>query len=321
MPVCVRCGKEVGLLGSVTFNKRTGRCSSCEKLTKQALDRFRQAFLSFSQDGVISPDEWARLGLGASREFLDINEALSYIRGDALNLLERTLAFASADGYITDEEEQNIHHLRVALAIPDSVAKPVLDRLAYLKALTNIRRGILPTVHPSVRLESDEICHLEIEATYHKVNAKSISFVPGRLIATNKKLHFLSAYGGAQIGWKTVMRVETQPGGVYLELSKKSANGHYAVADPVWVEAVLDTLVRIAKRELLMPIEGVNSRRIPQEVKMAVWQRDQGKCVQCGATDYLEFDHIIPFSKGGASTVNNVQILCRRCNLTKGDRI
>lgn len=321
MPTCLRCGKEVGLLGSMSFNKQTGRCGSCEKLNKQALDRFRQAFLSFSQDGVISPDEWARLSSGASKENIDINEALAYVRGDALNLLERTLAFASADGYITDEEEKAIQHLRIALAIPDAVAKPVLDRLAYLKNLTNIRRGVLPTVSSSVRLESDEICHLETDATYHKVNAKSISLVPGRLVATNKKLHFLSPSGGSEIAWKSIMRTEIQHGGIYLELSKKSGNGRYTVADPIWTEAILDTLVRITKRELMMPSEGGNTRHIPQDVKLAVWQRDQGKCTQCGATDYLEFDHIIPHSKGGANTVNNIQILCRRCNLAKADRI
>ncbi|MBV8232504.1 MAG: HNH endonuclease, partial [Planctomycetaceae bacterium] len=63
------------------------------------------------------------------------------------------------------------------------------------------------------------------------------------------------------------------------------------------------------------------SRHIPHEVKIEVWTRDGGRCVGCGASDYLEFDHIIPHSHGGASTVNNVQLLCRRCNLEKSDRI
>jgi len=35
----------------------------------------------------------------------------------------------------------------------------------------------------------------------------------------------------------------------------------------------------------------------------------------------LEFDHIIPVAKGGANTIDNVQILCRRCNGQKSDRI
>lgn len=64
-----------------------------------------------------------------------------------------------------------------------------------------------------------------------------------------------------------------------------------------------------------------NTRNISQAVKNMVWTRDGGQCVECGATDYLEYDHIIPFSKGGSSSEKNVQLLCRRCNLKKHDRI
>ena len=60
------------------------------------------------------------------------------------------------------------------------------------------------------------------------------------------------------------------------------------------------------------------SRAIPQEVKIAVSVRDQGKCVQCGSTDDLHFDHKIPWSRGGTNTVNNIQLLCGTCNRRKG---
>jgi HNH endonuclease len=63
-------------------------------------------------------------------------------------------------------------------------------------------------------------------------------------------------------------------------------------------------------------------RIIPTAVKLAVWQRDSGKCTICGATDELLFDHIIPFSRGGTSVApENVQLLCARHNLEKRDRI
>ena len=63
------------------------------------------------------------------------------------------------------------------------------------------------------------------------------------------------------------------------------------------------------------------SRRISQEVKDKVWNRDDGKCVQCGSNKDLEFDHIIPFSKGGANTYRNLQLLCEYCNRSKSDKI
>jgi len=64
------------------------------------------------------------------------------------------------------------------------------------------------------------------------------------------------------------------------------------------------------------------SRQIPTAVKIAVWKRDQGRCVTCGATDNLHFDHDVPFSKGGSSIIaDNIKLLCARHNLQKSDKI
>ena len=64
------------------------------------------------------------------------------------------------------------------------------------------------------------------------------------------------------------------------------------------------------------------TRVIPTEVKVEVWKRDHGKCVKCGASDNLHFDHDVPFSKGGSSiTAKNVRLLCARHNLEKSDKI
>ncbi len=61
--------------------------------------------------------------------------------------------------------------------------------------------------------------------------------------------------------------------------------------------------------------------KLPAVIQIAVWERDEGRCVQCGSIENLEFDHIIPLSKGGANTISNIQILCSKCNLRKSDRI
>jgi hypothetical protein len=63
-------------------------------------------------------------------------------------------------------------------------------------------------------------------------------------------------------------------------------------------------------------------RMIPTHVKLQVWKRDGGKCVVCGSTDELHFDHIIPVAKGGTSLLaDNIQLLCARHNLEKSDKI
>ena len=60
---------------------------------------------------------------------------------------------------------------------------------------------------------------------------------------------------------------------------------------------------------------------IPKSVKMYVWQRDGGRCADCGSKEKLEYDHIIPLAKGGSNTERNIQLLCERCNRFKGASI
>ena len=48
------------------------------------------------------------------------------------------------------------------------------------------------------------------------------------------------------------------------------------------------------------------------------------RCACCGVADksriYFQVDHIVPMNNGGKSVVENLQILCRQCNGTKGDQ-
>jgi hypothetical protein len=64
------------------------------------------------------------------------------------------------------------------------------------------------------------------------------------------------------------------------------------------------------------------TRQIPGSVKIAVFKRDKGVCRECGSADNLHFDHILPFSKGGTSLIEeNIQLLCARHNLQKSAKI
>jgi len=73
--------------------------------------------------------------------------------------------------------------------------------------------------------------------------------------------------------------------------------------------------------EVLKSTKSKRTRTITQNVKDRVWNRDGGKCVQCDSNENLEFDHIIPFSKGGANTYRNIQLLCEQCNRQKSNKI
>ncbi|MET0082684.1 MAG: HNH endonuclease [Sedimenticola sp.] len=122
---------------------------------------------------------------------------------------------------------------------------------------------------------------------------------------------------------------------VYEKIKKGiwSDNGYFHLVDS-WQES--DGTRQVFKFKLLA-IEGVasdeipedghptqskRSRVIPTHIKLEVWKRDRGKCVECGATDELHFDHIVPFSKGGTSLkAENIQLLCARHNLEKSAKI
>jgi 5-methylcytosine-specific restriction endonuclease McrA len=62
-------------------------------------------------------------------------------------------------------------------------------------------------------------------------------------------------------------------------------------------------------------------RAIPERVRSEVWRRDEACCVDCGSRERLEFDHIIPISKGGSNTARNIELRCENCNNLKGARI
>jgi len=53
------------------------------------------------------------------------------------------------------------------------------------------------------------------------------------------------------------------------------------------------------------------------------WQREQElpkECVFCRATDNLQTDHLIPRSRGGADSADNIVWSCRTCNASRGDQ-
>jgi 5-methylcytosine-specific restriction endonuclease McrA len=66
---------------------------------------------------------------------------------------------------------------------------------------------------------------------------------------------------------------------------------------------------------------GMKKQRIPTHIRRQVIERDGLFCVYCDddLTDQeVHLDHIVPESQGGATTYDNLQVTCRRCNTAKG---
>lgn len=98
------------------------------------------------------------------------------------------------------------------------------------------------------------------------------------------------------------------------------------------LQAIIDAgfLTKTDKVRLREPVYHIKSFRrfdprsrepISKKLRKAVYERDRYRCVECGATDHLSLDHIIPWSLGGEDTMENLQTMCRSCNSRKGNRL
>lgn len=77
-------------------------------------------------------------------------------------------------------------------------------------------------------------------------------------------------------------------------------------------------------REIWDAICRVERGKVSNRMRFSIYARDGYRCRNCGVSNryaQLEIDHIIPISKGGKTTYDNLQTLCHRCNVKKGDSL
>lgn len=60
--------------------------------------------------------------------------------------------------------------------------------------------------------------------------------------------------------------------------------------------------------------------RVPPVTRRELLRRDKHTCQYCGSTKKLTLDHVIPRSKGGKHSWDNIVVACESCNSRKGDR-
>lgn len=99
-------------------------------------------------------------------------------------------------------------------------------------------------------------------------------------------------------------------------------NDDSLIARAYWmlVEA-LEIKEKKAKEWELLPLHQKQRRRfsaIRKQAALAITERDGKRCAACDSTERLEIDHIKPLVMGGSNEIDNLQWLCRSCNLRKG---
>lgn len=96
--------------------------------------------------------------------------------------------------------------------------------------------------------------------------------------------------------------------------------------DRVNIISTYDVVARSPGMEMQLPSvvslkSYVRPCRQPAFTRFNVFLRDRFTCQYCGSRADLTFDHLIPRSKGGQTTWDNVVTACAPCNLRKADRL
>ena len=119
---------------------------------------------------------------------------------------------------------------------------------------------------------------------------------------------------------------------LYVLLRLEKINGQYRTSKhDVFIDDEIEGIIwRInqkqgsfyTNREIWDSICRVERGKVTNKMRFAIYARDGYRCCRCGRkTNDLEIDHIYPIAKGGKTTMDNLQTLCHRCNVGKGDSV
>ncbi|MFD6357223.1 TerD family protein [Nocardia tengchongensis] len=318
---CPRCGApRRGLLSAAAgLFGANSLCRECGTETAEYLRGWRPRAERMLRDP--GSGDWESLWSELRFQRVDRAAAVDLLRPLALDQLERLVAFALADGAVEQSALDDFEDTVDEVSLSGPLVEDLRRRLHRARLLTRLRSGELPQQPAAgLHLDPDERVHLNLPAVHVRQLARGPKRTEGRLIVSNRKLRFTGPDTGTEMPWARVVSVTAAAGQVEISATSSRGGAILEVADPDYVAAAMEGALRVAKRLALTPGRR-DTRSVPPDVKAVVWQRDGGKCVECGDTHYLEFDHIIPISRGGATSPANLQILCRACNRTKGAHI
>ena len=135
------------------------------------------------------------------------------------------------------------------------------------------------------------------------------------------KLILIALSDWADMGGAWVLNVpklaaftESSEGDIEDALSDLSERGLVAIVGAAVQLPIRDERPRPDKAR------GTPSWRISTAKRFAIYARDGHACVYCGSGEMLSLDHVIPRSKGGTDSAENLVAACQPCNSSKRDR-
>jgi hypothetical protein len=287
----------------------------------------RGIFLACLADGHLSETEWNHLLHTTAKLGISQAELLGAIRPQARRFVEHVLADAKADGQLTDSEEATLRWLLKHLGLPADFGQYVDAEVRLLRTLTDIDRGKLQPIGTpfDVEVRAGEIVYFHSTATWRQL--RMLKSGPkqddhrGTLTFSDTRLLFASPTKSQSVSYRKIVSHRGGLDRIEVHTEGKPVDTYFLPEPSPITYALFRSLVAMANQTKLAHVEGAPSRHIPREIRQRVWLRYGGVCAECGAEQYLEFDHIIPVAKGGSNAEPNVQLLCRRCNLKKSDLI
>lgn len=294
---------------------------------EQSENFLRGMFLKAINDGELTNREWDNLISTVELLGISKDEFLLKIQPQAIAFVEHVLADAKADDCIQQPEEEQLLWLLRNLKLPKGFHAYVKGEIDNVKLLQQIESGILPSIKVPKGLETvgGELVHVTAGCDFHQTrNLRSgpeTTTHRGCLVITDRKTVFVSETKSFRVSYRSILghfgnnrflklQAQNKPE-ILLELRKPDQTTY-----PIFKAALA-----IANQTKTAKVDLKKTRHITRDVRQTIWRQYGGRCAECNATDYLEFDHIIPVAKGGSNSESNVQLLCRRCNSRKSDKI